>query len=157
MNKWPIPLVHSAFVALLFLNALHPLSAHAADRLVTSAQSVLQMKLLEPLQKREANRSRFSRAVSPPQARRIRILDDSPQTDREGRSFLAFAVDETRSLGIEEEKDGADTNWFKNAITGCVYPETGVVMVKRGEIYYASSVLLGRPTPTAPADVCRPR
>jgi hypothetical protein len=122
---------------------------------VTSAQSVLQAKLLKPLQKKEEHRSRFSRAVSPPQTRRIRILDDTPHTDREGRPFLAFAVDETRSFGVEEEKDGAEANWFKNAITGCVYPESGEVFVKLGEIYYPSSVLLGRSTPAAPTDVCR--
>jgi hypothetical protein len=136
------------------MKALHPLSAEAADHLVTSAQSVLQAKLLEPLQKKEEDRSRFSRAVSPPQARRIRILDDTPHTDREGRPFLPFAIDETRSFGV---KEGPEADWFKNAITGCVYPETGEVMVRLGEVYYASSVLLGRPTPTAPTDVCRPR
>lgn len=124
------------------MKALHPLSAAAADLLAASAQSVLQTRLLEPLQKKEANRSRFSRAVLPPSARRIRILDDTAQTDRVGRHFLAFAVDDSR---------------LQNAIRGCVYPETGDVMVKFGEVYYTASVLLGGTSATAPADVCRPQ
>jgi hypothetical protein len=142
MDKWPFRLVLFVVPALIFLEASHPLSGEAADRLVTSAQSVLQAKLLEPLQRKEANRSRFSRAVSAPQTRRIRILDETPQTDRGGRPFLAFTIDETRSLGPE-------ARWFKDAITGCVYPESGEVLVRRGEVYYASSVLLG-PHPDGP-------
>ncbi|HEX5036074.1 MAG TPA: DUF2306 domain-containing protein [bacterium] len=157
MNKWPVPLVGSVVAALIVLKALHPPSAQAAGTPATAAQSVVQTKLLEPLQKKEANRSRFSRAAQPPQARRLRILDDAPQIDGAGRSFLAFAVDESRSFGVGEDQDVAEADWFKNAITGCVYPETGNVLVKLGEVYYASSVLLGRSAPTAPADVCRPR
>jgi hypothetical protein len=157
MNKWPVPLVGSVVVALLAMKALHPPSALAAVRLAASAQTVVQTKLLEPLQKKEANRSRFSRAVQPPQARRLRILDDAPQTDRSGRAYLEFAVDESRSFGVKENKDIAEADWFKNAITGCVYPESGNVLVKLGEAYYASSVLLGRSAPAASDDVCRPR
>ena|SRR5579885_685653 len=157
MKKWSVPLASSVVVTLLCMKIFHPLSAHAADRLVTSAQSVLQTKLLEPLKKNEANRSRFSRAALPPQARRIRILDDVPRNDREGRSFVTFAVDESHAFGVQEGKDVAEANWFKNAITGCVYPETGDVFTKLGEIYYPSSVLLGHSTPAAPAGVCQPR
>jgi hypothetical protein len=157
MNKWSILLARSVVVSLVFLKVIHPIPAEAADPLVTSAQSVVQAKFLDPLQKMESNRSRFSRAVLPPQARRVRILDNTPQADREGRLFLSFAVDESRSFGIEKDKGVAEDQWFKNAITGCVYPQTGDVLVKLGEAYYASSVLLGRSTPTSPADVCQTR
>jgi hypothetical protein len=115
---------------------------------------VVQAKLLEPLQRKEEDRSRFSRAVSPPRARRIRILDEDPRMDGDNRTFLSFAVDESRALGVADDREAG---WFREAIVGCVYPGTGEVMVKRGEVYYASSVLLGKPTPAAPAGVCRPR
>lgn len=157
MNKSSLQLMRSAVVALIVLEAFLPLSARASDRLVASARSVLQTKLLEPLQKKENDRSRFSRAALPPSARRIRILDDTPQTDGKGRPFLQFAVDESRAFGVVKEKEGTEADWFRNAIMGCVYPETGDVMVRRGEVYYTSSVLLGRTTPMAPTDVCRPR
>jgi hypothetical protein len=135
--------------ALIFLAASPPLSAETSDRLAASARSVIQAKLLEPLHKKEEDRSRFSRAVTPPHARRIRILDTAPRADGQGRPFLSFAVDETRSFGEADE-----TDWFKDAIMGCIYPETGEVMVRRGEVYYAASIMLGRPTPTARNDVC---
>lgn len=157
MSKWPVPLVGSAVVALICMKAFHPLSAHAAERLVSSAPSIIQTKLLEPLQKKEEHRSRFSRAALPPQARRLRILDDTAATDRTGRSFVAFAVDESRGFVVKNDKDVAEDNWFKDAMTGCVYPETGDVIVKLGEEYYPSSVLLGRSSPKAPDGVCRAR
>src|SRR5262245_14429268 len=140
MNKWPVPLVRSVVVALLFLKALHPLSAEAVETVAASAKSMVQAKLLDPLQKTEAKRSRFSRAMTPPSARRLRILEDAPQTDGDGHHFLSFAVDESRSFGIKEDSGTAEDNWYKNAITGCVYPETGDVLVKLGEVYYASSI-----------------
>jgi hypothetical protein len=157
MNTWLTRPLLFAVLALTSVEAVHLPAAQAASGLAALAESVLQTKLLEPLQKKEADRSRFSRAAQPPHARRIRILDDAPRADRTGRSYLAFAVDESRAFGIIEDKDNAESNWFQNAITGCVYPETGDVLVKRGEVYFASSVLLGRSVPTAPADVCRSR
>ncbi|HSA59594.1 MAG TPA: hypothetical protein VLJ37_07915 [bacterium] len=149
------PLLFAA-LALILVEAPPPLSAEASNPLASSAESVIRAKLVEPLQKKEEGRSRFSRAVSAPHARRIRILDDTPHTDRVGRRFLPFAIDERRAFGAEGGEDGTGSDWLKDALTGCVYPESGEVMVRRGDVYYASSVLLGRPTPTAPADVCRP-
>ena len=89
----------------------------------------------------------------PPSARRIRILDNSAQVDAKGHPFILFAIDESR--GFAAEKDVADANWFKDTITGCVYPETGEVLVKRGEVYYPAAMLWGAPTPTAPTNVCQ--
>lgn len=155
MNKSSLPLVRSIVAALILVEAFLPLPAKASDRLVASARSALQTRLLEPLQKKEEDRSRFSRAVLPPQARRIRILDNTPQTDGRGRLFIQFAIDESRAIVVK--KESTEAGWLRDAIMGCVYPETGDVMVRRGEVYYASSVLLGRSTPMAPADVCQPQ
>ena len=152
MKKWSITLASFAVIALTVAETPR-LLANTSDGLVTSAKEVLQTKLLEPLQKKDEKRSRFSRAVLPPRARRIRILDNSAQNDAKGHPFVQYAIDESRT--ITADKEGAEAAWLKDTITGCVYPETGDVMVKRGEVYYASSVLLGVQTPIAPADVCR--
>ncbi len=135
---------------MLLATALTPLLADAADRFERSARSTLQAELLAPLELKESKRSRFSRAMLPPQARRIRMTGRRPQTDRQGRRFIMFAVDESHA------KDAAEDQWFKNAITGCVYPVSGEVLVKRGEVYYAAPMMWGKAVPTAPSHVCRP-
>jgi hypothetical protein len=137
MKKWSIMLAFFAVVALTAAET-SDLLAKTTDS-VTSATAVLQAKLLEPLQEKDETRSRFSRAVSPPRARRIRILDNSAQLDAKGHAFVQFAIDESRGIGVD--KEDAEAAWLKDALTGCVYPETGDVMVRRGEVYYASSVL----------------
>jgi hypothetical protein len=137
--------------------ALAPSAANADTGLATSAKSTLQAKLLEPLQKKEEQRSRFSRAVTPPSARRVRVPEEAPGKDARGRSYLAFAVDERRSFGVVPDHADPEAEWYRDAIVGCVYPDTGDVFIRRGETYYAASVLLGKPTQTAPAGVCLSR
>jgi len=154
MNK-PYHLHWLSAVALIFVEMIHPFPSRAADSTVASASSVVQVKLLDPLQKKEASRSHFSRAAMPPMARRVRILDSAVQRDMKGRSFVQFAIDESRGLVLVNEKQGNDANWLKDVITGCVYPETGEVLIKRGEVYYASSILLGQPGSVVSTDVCR--
>ena len=150
MSPWPILALFLA-VASTFSNST--LSARTSEGDVDPAQALVQAKLLEPLEKKDADRSRFSRAPLPPQTRRIRILEKAPQSDAKGRSFIPFAIDESHYLGSNAEIP--EESWLKNAITGCVYLGSGDVMVQRGEVYYASSVLLGIQTPTASAETCR--
>lgn len=154
MKNWPIIL---AFLAVAALTVADPqsLRADTSGNLEISAKEALQSKLLNPLQKKEGTRSRFSRAALPPRARRIRILDNSARIDATGQTFVAFAIDE--SHGPMGGKEVAEDAWLKNTITGCVYPKTGEVMVKRGEAYYAASVIMGVQTPMAPATTCRER
>jgi len=154
MKKWSIMLACFAAAALTVAET-SPLLAKIPESLVASAKETVQLKLLDPLLKKDASRSRFSRAVSPPLARRIRVLDNTAQIDAQGHPFLQFSIDESRSSIVEKQEDEAA--WRKDIITGCVYPEAGDVLVKRGDVYYASSMLLGVQTPTAPAGVCRPR
>jgi len=150
MNKRSLTFILFALVAQI--SAETSLSAKTSDGFIASAKSVLQSRLVDPLKKKEAERSRFSRAVLPPHARRIRILENNPQTDGRGKLFVLFAIDEGRGFGGDQEKED---RWLKEVITGCVYPETGDVMVKRGEVYYPSAMLLGLQAPKAPAGVCR--
>ncbi len=148
MNKRSIFLALFAVVAQTCADTSHALWASTSNRFVASAKAVLQANLLEPLQNKEDKRSRFSRAALPPQARRIRILDNTRRTDAKGQSFISFAIDESR---------GSDSHWLQDAITGCVYPKTGKILVRRGTVYYSSSILLGQKTPISPPGVCTAR
>ena len=157
MNKRSIFLALFAVVAQMCVEASHSLWASTSDTFVASAKAVIQSNLLEPLQDKEDKRSRFSRAVLPPQVRRIRILDNALHIDAQGQAFVSFAVDESRDIDANSDQDHADTRWLQAAITGCVYPKTGKILVRRGSVYYSSSILLGQKTSIAPPDVCTAR
>ncbi|HCU24590.1 MAG TPA: hypothetical protein DF383_06195 [Deltaproteobacteria bacterium] len=124
----------------------------AKTGLAASSEVILQQKLLTPLQEKEDRRSRFSRASLPASERRVRILENAPQTDAKGNAFLPFAIDERQIWS-----KAAQESWTKDAITGCVYPEAGKIFVKRKEVYYSYEMLLGLKTAATPAEVCRAR
>jgi len=126
-----------------------------AETPADSAQAAIRNKLLEPLQKKEEKRSRFSRAALPPSARRLRLLNVTSQTDLRGRAFFAFAVDEQRNFAMIADPGQDESQWNNDSIVGCVYPESGEVMVKRGEAYFPASVLLGKTASQAGGDVCQ--
>jgi hypothetical protein len=138
-------------------NADRPLQAREIVPVsgTTSPQALVEAKLVEPLKQKEAKRPTFSRAVRPPSARRVRILDGARQTDAQGHAFLSFAIDETRFFMGDEGREVPEDAWFKEAIQGCVYPDSGEVIVKMGEAYYPASVLWGTQAKTVPAEVCR--
>jgi hypothetical protein len=123
-----------------------------------SAEQVVQAKVLKPLAARELERSRFSRARLPPQARRVRVIDAEAKKDSGGAAFVAFAVDARHGFDLEDE-DGlprkADGAWRKDTITGCVYVESGAVFVKRGEEFRPAEVLLGKKTKPSASHVCK--
>ena len=152
MKRWSILPALSLAVASIFANPALP--AKTLDDSLNPAKPLIQAKLVQPLEEKEAKRSRFSRAALPPQARRIRITDEAPQKDAQGRAFVSFAIDQTHALGNIDEIQ--EENWTKDAITGCAYLKSGEVLVRRGEVYYASSVLLGADAPAASAEVCHP-
>lgn len=120
-----------------------------------SAQELVEAKLVAPLQKKETKRPLFSRAPKPPSARRVRILDQARHADAKGQAFLSFAVDETRSFLSEDRGEVPEDAWHQAVIVGCVYPDSGKVLVKLGETYYPASVLWGSQAETAPAEACR--
>lgn len=120
------------------------------------ATAVVEKQLVTPLVAKEQRRNRFSRAYLPPHARRVRILDRVSSTDGRGAAFVAFAVDE-RSVGFTlDAADDGSGRWRKDAIVGCVYPARGEIFIKRGEAYFAASLLLGQKTAAAGEAVCRP-
>jgi hypothetical protein len=129
-----------SLAVLAFLLASAP---HASD----SAESLLKDKLLAPLAAPERARTSYSRAAPPPAEHRLRILDAAPIADGKGGAFVGFAVDARRHSGKGP--------WHQNAITGCVYLESGEVYVRYGKGYHAARILFGTWSPPAPGHVCR--
>jgi len=151
MKKSSLALACCALVAQAFFN-LSPSWAGSSGNTVDSAQATVQAKLVQPLEAKESTRSRYSRAALPPQSRRIRILDKVAESDAQGKPFLAFAIDESRGYQVAKADDA---NWRKDTITGCVYPKSGEVMIKRGDVYYPAAMLWGVRSTAAASGVCR--
>ena len=118
--------------------------AHASD-LAASAKTTVERVLTQPLAQREATQSRFSRAAIPARTRTVRIVDASAHRDSRGSEFIAFSIDEQR---------GRQHVLSKDALTGCVYPKSGEVFVKRGASHYPAWLLLGKTSKKAEAHVC---
>jgi hypothetical protein len=108
--------------------------------------------LLSPLAEKESRRSRFSRVIAPPTARRLRITTPVAQADEKGRLFFTFAVDVRRGLVFDE--DEAPT-WTRDAVSGCIYPASNEVFVKNGEAWVSSNLLLGKRVKPAETSTCR--
>lgn len=143
MNPLLMLLALLLVVPALFSNH-QPLQAQASTTGAgASPQSIVEANLLDPLQQKELKRPKFSRAAPPPSARRIRILDEKPRADARGRAFVSFAIDETHSFRSVDSKEIAEDEWHRDRIVGCVYPESGEVIVKMGEANYPASVLWG--------------
>jgi len=131
---------------LLALSLLVSSAAFAGD----DARALIQNTLVTPLKAKEAKQSRFSRARIPPQARRVRVLEE--KTDSAGEKFVSFAIDSSYGFGGSADED----EWDKNTTTGCVYVGKQEVFVKFGATFRPAAVLLGKKTEAADARVCRP-
>ena len=108
----------------------------------------MQRTILEPLAAKESEQSRFSRASLPPQARRVRILDEQARVDARGGKFLRFAIDARHGFDDEAE-------WRLAAITGCVYLARGEVYVQKGDEFRPAAFLLGKNRKPAAETICR--
>lgn len=125
---------------LLSAFALSSLPSLAAADEPTNAEWTkrrVQEDLVQPLQAKENNRSRFSRSRPPPSERRVRVTKDTVTSDAKGRNFLTYAVDIRYGFGSQGQ-------WNENDVTGCVYRGTGEVYVKVGEAYRPVGFLLGK-------------
>lgn len=121
--------------------------AAAPTQTQSEASALVEKKLLEPLKKAEAKRSRFSRAAPVPVARRVRVLDAVARTDTRGKAFVRFAVD-VRRRGTEEG------DWVRDAMLGCAYPKEQKVFVQRNDVYVPARSVLGEDAEPKP-NVCR--
>lgn len=124
--------------------------ASAGSKPAPTTVSLVNERLIQPLAQKDHNQSKFSRARLPPSERRVRVLDEKPQQDSAGNAFFAFAVDARHGWG--EAKDEA--NWSKAAITGCVYPDSGEVFIKRGNAFHPAAAAVGKKTKAAPERTC---
>jgi hypothetical protein len=118
--------------------------AHASDP-AASARTTVEKALTEPLAQQEAKRSRYSRAAIAPRVRTVRVLDERAHRDLRGAEFFAFSIDERRGFRAALHKD---------AVRGCVYPNSGGVFVARGDSHYPAGLLLGKTSNKAEAHVC---
>lgn len=100
-------------------------------------QKAVRDGLIKPLAQREGRS--FSRERPPPRERRVRVLSTTALTDKSGKEFVPFAID---------DRFGGDA-WNQNVIEGCLYRGTGYLFVKIGEEYRPSSFLLGKNVPPA--------
>lgn len=161
----------SAFpIALLTLLTLRAASAHAGDvplivpsaptppadttapaapvpEAIAHAIALVDKNLVVPLAAAEEKGSRFTRARIPPSARRVRIDAVSPETDGKGAAFFTFAVD-------ERVRFPDDTVWNRDAMVGCVYPESGAIFVRSGTSFRPAAHALFKKTAPAAAHIC---
>lgn len=128
-------------LSVLFLS----LPAFGGEPAPTTTGQVIERALLQPLAAHDDHRSRFARVVQPPTQRTARVLDTQPKKDSQGGAFVTFAVDEVRGRAKVVTKD---------VLTGCVYPATGELFVKRGDVYYPAAFLVGKTKDKAPSHVC---
>jgi hypothetical protein len=118
-----------------------------------AAVALVSRVLIQPLALKERNVSRFSRARLPPQARRVRILDEQPRKDATGNTFVRFAVDARR--GFSADPDADESRWRQATITGCVYLDRSEVFVKKGDEYRPAAFLLGKNLKAAAESTCQ--
>jgi hypothetical protein len=119
--------------------------ARADDTPDVTLRQALEVKLLQPLAQRQAQRSTFSRARMPPAERRVRVIDAALTRDAQGQGYATFAVDVRF----------ATARWAENAIVGCIYPDSGAVYVKYGDGWRDAAVLLGKKVADPAASVCQ--
>jgi hypothetical protein len=125
-----------------FVLSLVPSFASADEPSLSDwAQTRVEDGLVKPLAQFESHN--FSRSRPPPRTRRVRILRTTATIDKDGRSFVPFAIDVRFGSG----------EWRENDIVGCAYSPGGKLFVKRGDGYRAASFLLGK-NEDAVAGVC---
>ena len=127
-------------------------AADEPDSAATSAQKVVETRIVKPLQAKELRLSRFSRARPMPTARRVRVLEEAPVKDAKGAAFMTFAIDTRR--GLAALADETEAGWHRGDLSGCVY-STGDIFVKLGDETFPAEVLLGKKVTAVGKDVCR--
>jgi hypothetical protein len=143
---------HHLVVVVATLAVTPSLASAGSETKPKSAVALVTERLVQPLVAKERDQSKFSRARLPPSERRVRVLDEKPQNDSAGESFVTFAIDARHGWG-NDEKD--EESWSKAVITGCVYPSRGDVFIKRGKAFHPAAAAVGKKTKAAPEATCR--
>ena len=142
---------HRLFVAvtLTLTSSLASAGSKAAEP--KTAVALVTDQVVQPLAAKDDKQSKFSRARLPPSERRVRVLDEQPQQDSTGETFVTFAIDTRHGWGGEK----GESAWTKAAITGCAYPSRGEVFIKRGKAFHPAAAAVGKKTKAAPEATCR--
>jgi len=114
------------------LSSVPSLASADEPSLVDWAKRKVENGLVGPLAQQDNHR--FSRSRPPPRQRRVRITNATATVDKNGRSFVPFAID---IRFISEE-------WNKDDIVGCIYTGKGDLFVKQGDAYRPAAFLLGK-------------
>jgi hypothetical protein len=117
--------------------------------------AALQKQLVEPLHKRDVERSKYSRVPVGATERRVRLLDASAVKDTRGEEMIRFAIDSRRGRFYEDD-DEQKNPWHEGSVVGCIYPKDNAIFVKHGDDYRAGKTLLGKKAPKPPLGVCAP-
>ena len=129
------------------------LPAPAPDDL--HAAALVQEKVVWPLEAEYAATSQFGRGRLPPRNVRARMLAAAARGDAAGGAFVPFAIDECRGALKTRKGDGDACEWHRDTLTGCVYPKSGAVFVRRGEETFPAALVHGVKVKAAPAYLCR--
>jgi hypothetical protein len=141
---------HRLFVVAVTLVLASSLASAGSKSEPKSAVALVTDQVVQPLVAKERDQSKFSRARLPPSERRVRVLDEKPQQDSAGETFVTFAIDARRGWANDD-----DAAWTKAAITGCAYPSRGEVFIKRGKVFHPAAAAVGKKTKAAPEATCR--
>lgn len=120
------------FPCVFVLSSVPSLASADEPSLVDWAKRRVENGLVGPLAQQESHR--FSRSRPPPRQRRVRVTNASAAVDKNGRSFVPFAID---VRFISEE-------WQKDDIVGCIYTGKGDLFVKKGDSFRPAAFLLGK-------------
>ena len=139
----------SLLILLASIAAAEPGKAVEPTKEIAAIEALVERTLLDPLAKRESERSRFSRVRMPPAERRVRVTAAAKAHDVNGRAFFLFAIDARDGhLGNDE--------WDHDVFVGCAYTE-GAVFVRLGDDYLPAKVLVGEKAKAPGSSVCVPR
>lgn len=115
----------------LLLLTFIPSHAGAEPTIQEWAKSRVNTGLVQALNQRDAERSRFSRVIQPPRERRLRLLTSVPSYDEKERAFASYAID----VRYGDE--------WRASVSGCVYRKSGQIYVQLDDEYRPAAFLLG--------------
>ena len=120
------------FPCVFVLSSVPSLASADEPSVVDWARRRVEIGLVAPLAQQENHR--FSRGRPPPRQRRVMVTNATATVDKNGRSFVPFAID---VRFISEE-------WQKDDIVGCIYLGKGDLFVKKGDPFRPAAFLLGK-------------
>ena len=110
--------------------------------------SLVKRAFVAPLRRQESDRSRFSRASTPPEKRRVRVTQTGV-TGIDGRTFARFAVDAEYPVVFENE-----AKWQEQFV-GCAYLDAGRVYLDIAGRMRSAERIVGQKGHKVPSGACK--